>query len=44
MGEVSNFVFAGEVLVMMKETYVLAAKLATRGMPLPGMHAPVLPA
>lgn len=42
VGEVSNLVFAGEVLVMMKETHVLAVKLGTRGMPLPGMHAPVL--
>ncbi|EIE26814.1 calcium-dependent phosphotriesterase [Coccomyxa subellipsoidea C-169] len=42
VGEVSNIVFAGDVLVMMKETEVLAVKLAARGVVLPGMLAPAI--
>ena len=42
VGEVSNLVFAGDVLVMLRETEVLAVHLATRGPVLPGMRAPVL--
>jgi hypothetical protein len=42
VGQVSNLVFAGDVLVMLRETEVLAVRLATRGAVLPGMLAPVL--
>ncbi len=42
VGEVSNIVFAGDVLVMLKETEVLAVKLAARGVVLPGMLAPAI--
>ncbi len=41
MGEVSNIVFAGNVLVMLQEKEVTAAKLAVRGPPLPGMFEAV---
>lgn len=34
-------VFAGDVLVMLREKEVLAAKLAIRGPPLPGMFEQV---
>lgn len=42
VGEVANLVFAGDVLVMMKETQVLAVKLTARGVVLPGMLAPAV--
>lgn len=42
VGEVSNLVFAGDVLVMMREKEVLAVKLATRGVVLPGMLSPAV--
>ncbi len=42
VGEVANLVFAGDVLVMMKETEVLAVKLTARGVVLPGMLAPAV--
>ena len=38
----SNLVFAGDVLVMLRQTEVLAVKLDVRGVVLPGMQAPVL--
>ena len=41
VGEVSNLVFAGDVLVMLQEKEVTAAKLAVRGPPLPGMFEAV---
>jgi hypothetical protein len=42
VGEVSNLVFAGDVLVMLRETEVLAVQLATRGVVLPGMLSPAV--
>ena len=42
VGEVSNIVFAGDVLVIMKETEVLAVKLIARGVVLPGMLGPAV--
>ncbi|CAL8467156.1 g6692 [Coccomyxa elongata] len=42
VGEVANLVFAGDVLVMMRETEVLAVKLTARGVVLPGMLAPAV--
>ncbi|KAK9916371.1 hypothetical protein WJX75_001964 [Coccomyxa subellipsoidea] len=42
VGEVSNIVFAGDVLVIMKETEVLAVKLTARGVVLPGMLGPAV--
>lgn len=39
VGEVSNLVFAGDVLVMLRETEVLAVQLCTRGVVLPGMFS-----
>ncbi len=41
VGEVSNIVFAGDVLIMLQEKEVTAAKLAVRGPPLPGMFEAV---
>ena len=41
VGEVSNLVFAGDVLVMLQEKEVTAAKLAVKGPPLPGMFEAV---
>lgn len=37
----SNLVFAGDVLVMLREKEVLAVKLAVRGPALPGMFEQV---
>lgn len=42
VGEVANLVFAGDVLVMMRETEVLAVKLTARGVVLPGMLGPAV--
>lgn len=42
VGEVSNLVFAGDVLVMLRETEVLAVQLSTRGVVLPGMFSPAV--
>ncbi len=41
VGEVSNIVFAGDVLVMLQEKEVIAAKLNVRGPLLPGMFEAV---
>lgn len=42
VGEVANLVFAGDVLIMMREKEVLAVKLTARGVVLPGMLAPAV--